>query len=334
MTRSVVLVGLLANLAACSARCAPSTAARTIDVSPHGSPHPARNTMNLPFVPDSPALLLRATHVVRVRIDASAASPWRVDRPGFDARSVDVTVSLLSVLKGTLHSDERVSVRLRQERPSSMRVMDAPQGVWSGFALEPGAQGWVFASTPAEVLRDVLVEPGCIAVFDDSYGVDITLATRAGDDIASLLREATPHAASLHELFVDYLWARFGPRALHDPEVRTALFTFFLEPALSERARATSLLCADDLASHPEVTRDYLDHFTRVLFEAMTLPQTRALHDTIVAQTLPSVLPMQPGPRTPEGVFAAHGALRSRVREVLRAPHLAPHASPLLEWLR
>lgn len=301
-------------------------AAPTVPTAPPGT------AMNLPVLPDSPSLLLRAATIVRVRVEAAAPSPWRRDRPGYDARDVDVTFRATAFAKGLPPPDPVAAVRVRQERYATARVADALGGVWSSASLDPGSSWWVLSAAAPGPLAAALAEPACLAVLPEAYGADVELAASTQGNAAAVLAAAAPRAAELHELFVDYVWARFGEHALDDLPSRDALLGTLRWPALPPAARGAAVQRADDLAGHPRADESYRDDLAAALFAAAGEPGPLA--DAVLGDVLPNLLGLgQHGGLRPHAVFARSPAGRDVARRALASYRGPRDVAALRAWL-
>src|SRR2546421_12684334 len=93
------------------------------------------------IVPSSPSIVLRATHILLIRVEASTFGEWLPAPRGGVSRAVDLTLKLEEVLKGTTDEqpDDQVRIEVTQFATGTTRIMPMP-GAWSNHKLDPGTR--------------------------------------------------------------------------------------------------------------------------------------------------------------------------------------------------
>lgn len=290
--------------------------------------------------PDSASDLLRATHVLVVRVESAQAAPWAPEPAGGVSRTIEVGFVLEEVVKGgpVAAGRARFNATLRQFGTGSSRQAGVA-GVWSRQSIEPGARFVVLAASSLNDPARLVEEPACrraLVVAQALTDVHLAAAAEAGPiDLAQAVALARPAAPALGFLYTDYLWARFHQAALFAPAQFDALASLLEEPQLSYEARASMLarltvgLTTPDRPPEPQISR-----YVIALFRVLALQQAAPLHDRIVDTDLPTVLEFeQPGERTARQMFSRQPDERPRAIQTLKAYHGAQSTAALMHWL-
>ena len=190
---------------------APDVPSRADAPGPH-RPHrpPPGTAMNLPVpprLPVPPSCAPRPSSASRAEAAARPPRGATTDLATTPATSTRPSARPLSPRGRTcLTWSPRCVRQERKTRPASPTRWAA---WWSEAALDPACRGGFSAAAPGPA-RTALAEPACFAV---SRGVR-RRGRRARDGTRAtpspLLAAASPRAAELHELFVDYAWARLA----------------------------------------------------------------------------------------------------------------------------
>ncbi|HWN44017.1 MAG TPA: hypothetical protein VNW71_17470, partial [Thermoanaerobaculia bacterium] len=103
------------------------------------------------ILPDSSSIVLRATHILVIRIESSQAGEWSPSPDGWLRREALLTVLLEERLKGSTREDVGTSLPLRVTQYSnpSLWTTRAP-GVWSEAPVEPGARLVAFSHSDGD----------------------------------------------------------------------------------------------------------------------------------------------------------------------------------------
>jgi hypothetical protein len=289
----------------------------------------------IPVISESPSMILRSSHILRVRLDAAQMGEWSHHPSGWQERRADLTLTLLEVFKGKVDETSGAQFRLQMIQLSSgpFTLVPAP-GIWSDKSLESGVVLVAFSRGQDGPAADLLKEPVCEKlVLDDQAVADVHLAQQAETEklpLDEVVNRAVGAAGSLHDIFMEYLWARWEDTALQNPEDFEKVMDLFETPGLGYLARATllHLVLGDVLSGRaiPEITNRLAVAFFRLL----NLGEAVALHDNILQTYLPSLLGLgTSNERAVRDVFRDFPGDLNRV-ETLRG---LQSAAPLLDWL-
>jgi hypothetical protein len=290
------------------------------------------------ILPDSSSIVLRATHVLVIRIEVSQVGEQSPDPSGWLRREVSLTLRLEERLKGTTREDvgSSLSLQVTQWASTSPWATRLP-GVWSGQSVEPGTLLVAFCRSEGDRTAELLVEPACELLMpaEDALA-DARLAMRAETgrlDVETLLAEAREVAASLGHLFVEYLWEVHGDAFLWNPKAFESLMQLLEHPDLALIARATLL---------SQVSSRFLagtaNHANRVrlalaMFRLLEVDKAALLRDNILGTFLPNLLGLSSGAAQVKAdeVFLDLPDERQRMETLVR--ELQPSAEALIQWL-
>jgi hypothetical protein len=281
--------------------------------------------------------MLRATHILVIRIEASQAGEWSPEGDWL-RRSVALTIRLEERLKGTTREEVGASVELRATQYASRSpwVTRLP-GVWSEQSVEPGTRLVAFCRSEGDRTAELLVEPACELLMPAEDALtDSRLAMRAetGEmDLAKLLDEARGAAGSLGHLFIEYLWEVHGGAFLRDPKAFESLMQLLEHPDLALVARSTLLsqVSARFLAGTAEPANRA--RLALAMFRLLEVDKAAALRDNMLGTFLPNLLGLHGGEAqvTADEVFRGHPEERQRAEALVR--ELQPQAEALIRWL-
>lgn len=290
-------------------------------------------------LPDSLSFLLRATHVVLVRIEAAKTGDWAPGAAGV-TRVVAVEAKLEALFKGKLSepAGSVVRVALTQFGTGTSRVAGVP-GAWSHQRVEPGARFVVLSVTSSESAPEILRDPAALLVLPaDEALTDVELAATAESrslDVGATVALATPAAPRLGALFAEYLWARFGAAALAEEKKLEPIAALLEQPALGRGARVTlvSTLVSAITSPEPPPPRQSA-RLAVALFRLLGMPEAAPLHDNLVGTYLPTLLDLaEPHARRAADVFHDHPGELARARAAAHAYKGSEPAAPLIGWL-
>jgi len=287
-------------------------------------------------------MVLLATHVLLLRIDDAQTGEWSGAPDGFLVRSARLTMTLLEILKGTLHKrpGDQFHLRVTQYSSGSPRRPVAP-GVWSGQALDPGAELLAFChDNDDRVLESLLAEGSCQQIMpaDGALG-DVRLALRAESERLSssaLLDVARSEGSGLGYMFVEYLLAKVLEPALSDEALFDALMQTIETPALSLIARWMLLKAVySAVANAPAAPPEQVHRLALMLFRVLEVCTDASVTDNIVRVFLPNLLGLQGGlaVRNADDVFHGLPEERSKVKEILDRYRGNASTAALLDWL-
>ncbi len=206
-----------------------------------------KNIAMTDVVPDSKSVVLRSTHIVRVRVLRFQAGPWELDEGrAFNRRRAVVQFAWIETLKGEAMPPDPPPVVLSVTQCKSASQFRLPvPGVYSLIGPETGKEFVVFSRAHSVVPAEILREQACDQVQpaeDVLTGVRLSMdAMRRDLGVIALLEEARPHAPSLSALFAEFVWERYQREILSAPAAFGAYLSFLEQPALATIARSVLL---------------------------------------------------------------------------------------------
>lgn len=296
----------------------------------------------IPVIHDSSSIVLRATHILLIRVEAAQLGEWSPSSVGGLRRTVDLTLTLEEVLKGTTDEQPGDSIQLEvaQYSTGTTRITAVP-GAWSNHDLTPGVQLIAFCNAASNQAAEMLNDPFCDLLLPTNEGLtDVRLVVQAESQqlaLLDVLREARTNAASLGYVFCEYLWARYETAITGNPANFEGLMQFIEQPKLSYVARATLL---SDVYSYflatPSASAAHIYRLAITMFRLLSIPEAEGLHDNLISVFLPNLLGLTPGAekRTPGEVFSAYPAERQSAEQALLKHHFGASPVELLRWLR
>jgi hypothetical protein len=328
------LTRLAALLAASAALAAAQTPARVGPVSQRKA-----SMTPTPVDSSSPSAILRATHILLIRIESARPTPWAEGQRG-PHRTVDLSLRLEEILKGRVREAQGsiVSTKVEQTGLAGTRIYALP-GVWSGHPVDAGTRLVAFCTGSGDRAPDLLVEPLLESLLPADEALDdVRLAMRAERTtrLADILDLAKPAAAQLHYPFAEYLSAKAEGTLLMDREVFARLAQFVEDPSLSLIVRSTLVknINAALLARDP-VPTPFVSTWVATLFHVMGMPAASGIHDNILQVFLPNVVGISGGAakRKASDLFRDAPAERERAERILAA-YRGPAAQAVSQWLR
>lgn len=287
--------------------------------------------MILEVLPQSPSVLLRATHVVRLVMTAVTASPWAKADPTMSRRDVELAVRVEEVFKGKAGDGEELVLHVRQDRSDS-RVYRPVPGAWSEQLLEKERE--VVVAGVGASLAAALVEPQ--QVLPAKAALEVRLVARAEEerlDAVATASEAKAIPAAIDFVFVQWLWARQGERALVDPAAADAVFSLLELPEVGDSARVMLIVEAVGRAGSAQKT--YIAgtrRLTRALFALLALPAAKGVADNAVTVDLPALLRLNNPPPVPRSLVL-DDKQRDAARKSVEAYPGGADTKPLMAWL-
>ena len=293
-------------------------------------------------IPDSPSVILRATHVLAVRIESIRPTPWAPRPEGGVQRNVELNLRLNEVLKGNVaeQAGDPFVVTVGQVGSGSSRIAAMP-GVWSNVILEEhvGKDVVLFASTDTRTALQVAKEPGCIQVLSSDEALeDVRTAARieaAQMPFADAMVLARSVAARLSFPFIDYIWARQRDALLGHEGAFDQLLTLLEEPSLGRHARGALINAIDEgLGTRSPALAKLTDRYAISLFRLLEMPSVQPFHDNIVEVFLPNLLGLHEATplRSAAEVFRAYPSEQARGMQAL-TPYHGSGADHLKHWL-
>jgi hypothetical protein len=314
--------------------CAGCGAAATIST-------PRQETVMKQVVSDSPSYLLRATHILVIRIKSVDAGEWTKDPTGGVSQSLKVEVTLETIAKGfTKESAGAVILTTIQQFGTGKSRIAAVPGAWSRQRIEPGKEFVTFAVTDSYDAAEILRDPACqLAISSADSLTDVHLAMdteRKALDVSGAVSIAKGSATQIGFLFAEYLWAMYSSEALADPHKFDAIADLLEQRGLSQSARGTLISRMTTGLTSPEPRpTSQLTRFAIALFHLLAMPEAGSFHENIVGTYLPTVLDLgNPSRRPADMFFGDWPGERSRAVQIMNTYHGNESAAPILAWLR
>jgi hypothetical protein len=292
--------------------------------------------------PGRSSIVLRATHILRLRIQSAQAGAWTTTPDGLLQRWAQITMALVEVLKGVVdkHPGEQLQIRVPQRSSGSPRRPSAP-GVWSAQPLEPGYELLAFCySATSRAAADLLAEGPCEQILPAEGNLDdVQLALRAEAEKlspAAILDLAVRQASLLGYVFTEYLLAKLTEPALRELRTFEALMGLLETPELTLIARWSLLKEVYAAIIHsPQLSPEHVHRLTISFFRLLEVSPEASVRDNIVQVFLPNLLGIQGGlsKRYPDDVFAGAAPERGRVEAILRRYQGSASTQALLTWL-
>lgn len=294
----------------------------------------------IPTISDSPSIILRSTHILHVRLDAAQPGEWSHHPSGWLERRADLTLTLVEVLKGAAGEAlaQQFQLTVTQLSGGPLALVPAP-GVWSDKPLDPGVEMVAFCRGQGATAAKLLTEPACERLLPAAEALaDVRLA-RQIESGKPTLSEAVDRAVgaeiSLHDVFMEYLWARWEDEALRDPQGFELAMRLLETPGLGGVTRATllNMILGDVLSG--KASSPFANRLAVALFRLIGVEGAASLHDNIVGTYLPSLLNLgTPNERAARDVFREFAVDLKRAEMLLDRYQGGASGMRLLDWLR
>lgn len=291
----------------------------------------------------SPSLVLRASHILLVRVVNAQAGDWRKSEAAGVERDVKLTLTLEEALKGAARErgGERFDAKIRQYGTGVSRIAAVP-GVWSMVPLDAGARYVAFACGRASAAGDLVNDPICLRLIAaDECLSDVRLALELESRRAPLgesLDRAAAAAASLGYVFADYLNARVGAAASLDDADFDRLLAVLEAPHMPDVARITLLdAAASSLIASADVVPTRARRFAVTLFRLLGSPAAAGVHNDVVDIHLPNLLRITrdgAARLSADSVFERFAADRPRAAAALAAYQGPGPKADIESWLK
>jgi hypothetical protein len=303
---------------------------------------PRQETVMKRVVSDSPSHVLRATHILLIRIKSVDAGEWMDDpTTGGVSRSLKVEATLVMMAKGyTKESAGAVILTTIQQFGTGTSRIAAVPGAWSRQKIEPGKEFVTFAVTDSDDAAEIVRDPACqLAINAGDSLTDVHLAMDTENKPLDLFRAvsiAREAAARISFLFPEYLWAMYSSEALADPNKFDAIASLLEQPRLSQLARGTLISRITTGLTSPEPPpTNQLMRFAIALFHLLAKPEAGSFHENIVGTYLPTVLDLgNPSRRSADKFFEDRPVEKSRAVQIMNNYRGSQPAAPILTWLR
>jgi hypothetical protein len=294
----------------------------------------------IPANADSPSIILRSTHILHMRLDAAQPGEWSHHPSGWMERRADLALTLIEILKGATGEapGQQFQLTVIQLTGGPLSMVPAP-GVWSDKPLDPGVEMVAFCRGQGALAAELLTEPACERLLPAAGALaDVRLA-REIESGRPTLSEAVDRAvraeASLHDVFIEYLWARWENEALREPQSFELVMRLLETPGLGYIARATLLnLVLGDVLSG-KASAPLANRLAVALFRLIEVKEAASLHDNIIGTFLPNLLALHADMASKKAadVFKEYPNERAKTEETLRSYQGEVSTTELLEWL-
>jgi hypothetical protein len=292
-------------------------------------------------IADSPSIVMRSTHILLFRVEASQLGAWGPRPEGGTQRDVQLTIKLEELLKGKTKetTDSVVKLQVKQYGTGTSRVAAMP-GVWSNHELAPKAQYVAFCNSRENNTAALLQDPSCERLQPAGEALaDVRLALQSEAEnmpIKGLFALAKPMAAKLHYTFAEYAWQRFDASNWKQPENFEQLMEFLEFPALSDVTRSTLLDLVYSRVSNEPDSGHRVPRLAITMFRLLRTPEASKQHDNIIKPFLPNLLGLSGGAtkRTPDEIFVDFPGERPKALQSIREYQGAVPVADLVAWLR
>jgi hypothetical protein len=290
-------------------------------------------------VPSSRSLILKATHILLVKVEASTAGPYQPPGSGVGQRSVHLRLALDEVLKGTLRQAAGAKVEIDVKQTMQGFTWGPLPGIWSEASIDPGARLVVLASTASDDAAVVLNDPAAFLVSPPEGALaDARIARQAEDghfDLAAVLALAKPQAPALQALFADWLWERHGAAAMASFDAFDRLAAFLEEPGLHLVARTTLVMALTTaVQQRTPPPEKHLARLAVALFRLLGLKEAAPQHDNLVSTYLPNLLrAADPPSPPPDVVFRDYPGEKAKAQQAVQGHRGAASTAALQAWL-
>ena len=297
---------------------------------------------SIPVVPESPSLILRATHILLVRIVQADVGAWANGSDGMPRRSANLLLELEEVLKGDVdgHAGDRFRLEITQSGRPGSRVFALP-GVWSDLPLDVGTRYVTFSSGEMHRAAEVLRSPQLLRVVPSGEALlDVRTALNAERQRLPLGRAleqvSEDDRAKLNHLFGEYVAARMASAVGGPPNDFDSVMRFTEDPRLSTICRTIIFEAAHTEIAGSNVPEPIVARFVRTAFRLLAMPETAAMHEQISTDMLPQVLGLEKREPsvTAEQVFAGAPAERQQAEQALAHAGDQQSVQRLVQWLR
>lgn len=298
----------------------------------------------IPLWPESESEILRATHILLVRIEHAEPGEWMATEPRLEARDVVLDVRIDRLWKGSFVTGERdgalVRTTIRQARIVGGRFFAVP-GAWSNRSIDAGTRYLTFSSGGSESAAQSLADPDCFLVAPaEAHERSVVIVDAMGSPPVRF--------SILNALFerekdrVDYLLARYVVDRLSEILFASyvdfdALMTQLEDPAFAPTARGLVLtgIYVWFLLRDP-APPNFLARLVVASARMVAMPLDESLRANILKTYLPNILGMVgAAERKLASVVFAEQPERLRATESFLADYPdRTIASPILEWAR
>ena len=286
--------------------------------------------------PNSRSLILRATHILVIRVVSADDPAWVPRTPAGEERIVHLRLLLEETMKGVAKQQPGDSIQVAVKQVRIGMAWGPMPGAWSNIPIAPGTQIVAFGQTHSEDAALILNDPAAIQLIPAGEALaDVHLAAKAAG-LDDLLAAANRVSSSLGWLFADFLWAKYETEAITDISSFNRIVEFMEQPSLNRVARYTLLLSLPTsvLAPDPPATR-HIDRLAVAMFRLLAMPEASALHDNLLSTDIPNLLDVpNPSARPAHEVFKDFPNERMRALRTLNSYKGPESTTSLRDWVR
>jgi hypothetical protein len=302
-----------------------------------------REKAMIDVIPDSPSAILRATHILLIRIVDAQIGEWGPHPNSGQQRRSELALEIEDLLKGKFSTDtgETVRVSIDQFKSDSLFILP-PRGVWSDKSLDEGTRLLTFSINSGEMVEEILQEPSCFQLVPaEGSEASVRLAIQAETEdwtFEQLVIQANEVANSLDYIFAEYLNRKVSEEAIQRRETFERLMQFLENPdmvisVLMPLLDETEAIVGDDEADVPEWQ---VNRFAVGLFRLLAISSAEPIHDEIIESFLPEFLNLvgEGRPRRADDIFREYPGEREKAINTLRNYEGEASTDELLGWLR
>ncbi|MBN2532391.1 MAG: hypothetical protein JXB88_05840 [Spirochaetales bacterium] len=308
-------------------------------------------------VPQSSSVILRSTHIVKVKIITSKPDSWEQQpEKGLQKRTTHLELEIIEQLKGEVREEKTKPVAINVTQCEGITLIRIPiPGVWSEKPIDKGLEYLLFCyyippagsssqagkGKPAPPdARDVLCEEHTIMVLPvEKNESNVKLVMKAEKDKLSLLEfldTLTGQVKELNPLFAEYAGTRTGELVFADWEGYKKWMALQENPDLDLKTRVIlieAMLHKLQLAD-PGIFEFYSLAVIN-LFRILRLPGTELIHVNILQTYLPNLLGLTgAGSYKPAvKIFEQNSNERKLALNWLSDHMSIKHTLPIREWI-
>ena len=267
--------------------------------------------VSMKTISGSPSLLLRATHLLSVRVDAAKSTEW-TKNPTFGVqRSTRLVLELTRVWKGNVRQapGSRVSLEVTEHATGMGRDTKMP-GVWSEQPMTPGTEFVAFIEGSGDDAAELLNDPSCKQLLPPAAVLaDVQLAWECaseGVDTAETIIRARKAASRLQNLFPVYLWSGFGPQILENQRNFELAVALLVAPDWTPLGHAAMASATYSVAGGaPGLSSSNIHLLLRGFFRLLGESVSAEVQQVTASSYLPALIGLRGGvPRSATEVFA------------------------------
>ena len=261
---------------------------------------------------ESNSLILRSSHILKVRIDRAIINNWDShSNQNLKVRQVKLCLCFLGILKGELelkHGDKTEKV-FKQFETVNGKKYPVP-GAWSRQNLEEKKEFILFCNSNSNKSSHIFTDELCQRVFEYEIVKHDLLAVLEAEKFGWTIREFLENnfqeSHNHNFLLVEYLLARVDEILFSEIEGFNLLMDYFESPKVPIKNRSVLLssLVSKFISADP-VPSKFGSRFVIGVFRLLELPEAVALRKNILKVYLPNLLGLRGGGgrKDPKDIF-------------------------------